>query len=156
MDDNGDHPLTLFCLAIDNDRNRIGDIFSLIMPSRTLVSELKKEIKAEMAPRLDYLAANELILWKLTNSLPSDRNARTELYRKIKEIKFSDHESDEALKGDVQLLDSVETLSDYWSKPPERRHLHIIVQAPSTSLVSLSSLFNPNIRVGIRIGTVGM
>ena len=147
---------TLLCLVIDNDKNYLGDVLPLTIPSHTLVGELKDEIKAKMTPRLDYLAANELILWKLTNSLPSDRNARTELYRKIKEIKFSDHESDEALKGDVQLLDSVETLSDYWSKPPERRHLHIIVQAPSTSLVSLSSLFNPNIRVGIRIGTVGM
>jgi Crinkler effector protein N-terminal domain len=156
-------PLTLLCLAIDNDKNFLGTVFPLDVRSNTLVGQAKKAVKAEKAHDTEHVDADRLILWKLSTPLPAGRTRaeKTEWDRKIKEIDFPDLESDDALEGDglVQLLDPFEELSECWpdSAPrPEKKHLHLIVQVPAsknerrdilTSLQNLS-LSSPSRQIG--------
>lgn len=124
---------TFFCLCLDNDGEQIGNFFSIQADIDELVDELKKSIKARMAPKLDYLAANELYLWKAAIRLPTD-GTRAEIgsfNQSIKDIKFPHLESDDPVEenGAIQLLPH-KTLSDYWGKPPEPQYLHILAKVP--------------------------
>ena len=127
--------LELCFLAIDNNKNRFGPMFPIDIPSHTLVGRLNGAVKAHVSPELDHIPTHRLFLWMLINSLSSGDNkaSRTEFEQKINEINLPDPESNDALEGNgiVQLLNPVAPLSKYWSKPPERGLLHIIVQVPS-------------------------
>ncbi|KAI0294686.1 hypothetical protein B0F90DRAFT_1821065 [Multifurca ochricompacta] len=81
-----------------------------------------------MTPRLDNLAANELILWKLSNLVRVPSPVKTT----IGAIEFPDSESEVAFDGNgtVQVLHPAMELSEYWESPPKRGHLHIVVQVP--------------------------
>ncbi|KAI0299680.1 hypothetical protein B0F90DRAFT_602346 [Multifurca ochricompacta] len=136
--------LTLFCLAIDNQKGVIGNVFKVKVQSDDDASDLRDVIKAEKAPRLDYLAANRLIVWKLLKPLHirgmEDKNS---LDATIKGIELPDPESNQALHGNgtVQLLCQIEELSKYWEVSPKKGHLHIVVQRSKGSGVSISIEF---------------
>ncbi|KAI0299080.1 hypothetical protein B0F90DRAFT_630253 [Multifurca ochricompacta] len=57
--------LTLFCLAIDNQKEVIGNIFNVKIQSDDYASDLKDAIKAKMANQLSHVDADQLIIWKL-------------------------------------------------------------------------------------------
>ncbi|KAI0290943.1 hypothetical protein B0F90DRAFT_442425 [Multifurca ochricompacta] len=120
--------LTLFCLAIDSQNVPIGNVLKLEIQSDDDASDLKEAIKAKMAPRLDNLAANELILWELLKPVRVPSPVKI----MIAAIEFPDSESKVAFdeNGTVQVLHPAVELSDYWENPPKRGHLHIVVQVP--------------------------
>ncbi|KAI0301218.1 hypothetical protein B0F90DRAFT_1720433 [Multifurca ochricompacta] len=132
--------LTLFCLAVDIKKTPIGDIFKVIVQSDDDAIDLKDAIKLKMAPRLDKLAANELILWKLLKPLHiRSLEDQGSFDATIQSIKLPNPKSKQALDGNgaVQLLRPAEELSRYWEKLPKRGHLHTVVQVPCKSQLLL-------------------
>ncbi|KAI0295587.1 hypothetical protein B0F90DRAFT_1143902 [Multifurca ochricompacta] len=135
--------LTLFCLAIDNQKAFIGDVFDVEIQANSLVSRLKDAIKVKMTPRLDNLAANELILWKLSTPLSIDPETSTisTVKKTIRDIDLPSAEDDKAGLGNgtVQALYPTKRLSNYWNNIPNEDHLHLVIQVPCNILVALDS-----------------
>jgi len=91
------------------------------------VDRLKKVIKKEKEPELDHLAADRIILWKLSPPIPSD---------KIDE-KLGHVRSPQEILGCIK-LDPLGRLLEHFTSPPSK-HLHIIVELSSAvSSVSAS------------------
>ncbi|KAI0294309.1 hypothetical protein B0F90DRAFT_1821336 [Multifurca ochricompacta] len=126
--------LTLFCLAIDNHKVPIGNIFKLETQSDDDTSDLRELIKANMAPRLDHLVAGELIVWKLLKLLhiESIEEEIGAFNGTIQGIKSPSPKIQEVFRGTdtIQALSSASQLSRYWENSPDRGHLHLIVQSP--------------------------
>ncbi|KAI0287591.1 hypothetical protein B0F90DRAFT_1930291 [Multifurca ochricompacta] len=101
--------LSLFCLAIDTKKDLLGDVFKVTIQSDGDTSDLGKIIKAEMANQLSHLAADELIIWKLSTHPPIDpASNRDEISTAIKAIVFP--------STAVQELRPTKELSQYWKK----------------------------------------
>ena len=76
------------------------------------ISALKKLIKAEKAPHFDYFPADNLRLWQV--EIPVDRNVLIQ---------------GQPLQDDDQLK-ATDYIDEYWTDPPKRRHIHVIVKLP--------------------------
>lgn len=59
---------TIWCLVINGDHKLVGSIFDVENSSRLTVSKLKKEIKRELDPVLNHLAANSFTVWRCSDS----------------------------------------------------------------------------------------
>src|SRR5260364_409169 len=108
-------PATLFCLVKGNTST---NAFSVKINWDEPISELKKLIRAEKAPRFNDIPADELKLWKV--KIPDD------------------HDSELAIPAlDVELL-ATRYVEDYWTKksPPPKRHIHVIVEPPVSTTTS--------------------
>lgn len=103
--------LELNCVVLGDERNHI---FNVEILATKTVSALKKAIKAEKSPLFDHVAADNLVLWKV--SVPVDAN----LEASLAELSFVEEES----------LLPVERLSKTFSDAPVDGHLHIVVQRP--------------------------
>jgi len=101
--------LSLNCFVLDDDQEKM---FTVKVLKTDNVSILKKLIKEEKAPHLDYLAASDLRLWKV--SIPVD-DFNTE--------RLKENTSLEPLKAFLPLLRAFPHV--------EENHLHVLVKAPS-------------------------
>ncbi|KAI0294614.1 hypothetical protein B0F90DRAFT_1278235 [Multifurca ochricompacta] len=139
--------LTLFCLAIDNQKDPLGDIFEVEIQANSFVTRLKEAIKAKKAPELDHLAADRLTLWKLSTPLCIDPETSTisTVKNTIRKIALPSADAKEAGLGNgtVQVLYPNKRLSTYWNNIPNEDYLHIVVQVPCNILVALHSSTYP-------------
>jgi Crinkler effector protein N-terminal domain len=96
-----------------------GDVSTRIFPVRigtgASVYDLKEMIKEKKNPEFNHLAADALDLW--TVAIPIDKNLRYNL----RKVDLVDEESLLPLE-----------LSEVFTDPPPRKHIHIIVQALRT------------------------
>jgi Crinkler effector protein N-terminal domain len=97
----------LNCLVLGDDRS---DIFTIEIEDTKTVSILKNGIK----DAFQYVSLKGLLLWKV--HLPIDKNIK----KKVENL---------GLVVDESLLPD-EELSEVFSEPPARKHLHIVVKAP--------------------------
>ncbi|KAI0290640.1 hypothetical protein B0F90DRAFT_1784429 [Multifurca ochricompacta] len=116
--------LTLFCLAIDNQKDPIGNVFKVEVQSGGHVSDINDAIKVKKAPELDHLAADRLIVWTLSTlqrtNLPSSTISAA--------IEFPSDQNNRV--GNVELLYPTTRLSRHWDHSPDDDYLHLIVQVP--------------------------
>ncbi|PKY41674.1 hypothetical protein RhiirA4_539787 [Rhizophagus irregularis] len=94
--------------------NTTANAFSVKISRDEPVSELKKAIKAEKAPKFDHFLADKLKLWKV--SIPGDH-----LDDQLKNLKLND--SDE--------LSAIKKISKYLPDSPAEEHIHVLVEPPS-------------------------
>ncbi|KAF8325050.1 uncharacterized protein EI90DRAFT_3129111 [Cantharellus anzutake] len=103
--------LELYCLIRGSDAN---NIFPVEIASSKCVGALKKAIKEGRTPIIDHVPADALTLWMVSIAV--------------------DNNFDEAMKTveleDAGSLSPVDILSEIFLHPPQRRHLHIVVQVP--------------------------
>jgi hypothetical protein len=109
-----DKPLTLFCLV---DGEATSQAFSVDIEQTKAVDQLKKVIKTEKAPRFDDVAADELTLWKV--EIPDDDDDE--------EIPFL---LNAVSTKDKKKLKATRELNEFFTKPPPKKTIHIIVQRP--------------------------
>ncbi|KAI0294054.1 hypothetical protein B0F90DRAFT_1342542 [Multifurca ochricompacta] len=129
--------LTLFCLAIDNQKDFIGDVFDVEIQANSLVSRLKDAIKVKMAHQLGHVDANQLTLWKLSTPLCIDPETSTisTVKNTIRKTVLPSADAKEAGLGNgtVQVLYPTKRLSNYWNNIPNEDHLHLVIQVPFNS-----------------------
>ncbi|KAI5992722.1 hypothetical protein EDD15DRAFT_2368000 [Pisolithus albus] len=112
--------LTLNCLLLPADehrpfvvgisKNRSSKIFDVHIPITQNVNTLKDLIKETLSPKLNYLVASELTVWKV--SLPLDNIPP------------------EFTVNNVQPLEPLTKISSVFSEALEVGHIHVLVQAP--------------------------
>ncbi|KAI8594854.1 hypothetical protein EDD21DRAFT_65187, partial [Dissophora ornata] len=107
-----DNHLNFFCLV-----NGESTSFPVEIDSTKTIGDLKDAIKAKKAPRLDDVAADELILWRVSIPLVPKKDR--------KNISLSDVLSKEE-------LDETDDLSHVFKVMPPKKTIHIIVQRPSS------------------------
>ena len=105
--------LRLFCRILTDDPE-LNNVFSVRVASTASVDELKKAIKDDKQRGLAPYDADTLSLWKA--SIPVDAN----LNESLKNLDLTNKEP----------LNPVDELSEVFSDPPQKRHLHIVVQLP--------------------------
>lgn len=118
--------LALYCLVVDDHREIacVNDIFPLFIEKNKSVGELKENIKVKEAPRLDHLAAHELIVWKLLSSLSVDDENVFKM--ELKALRFDRQNSDPK----IEFLRPMDSLLRSFPDQPLHNHLHLIVQLP--------------------------
>ncbi|KAI0288788.1 hypothetical protein B0F90DRAFT_993756 [Multifurca ochricompacta] len=134
--------LTLFCIAVDNRKVPLGDIFDVEIQANSFVTRLKEAIKAKKANQFSHLDADQLTLWKLLTPPDIESIEDEDSFDKtIQDFELPPPKSKEAFQGnsDVQALGSAKKLSAYWENSPEEGHLHILVQVPCKSPFLLDS-----------------
>lgn len=107
--------IKLFCLVYGDIPSK--HAFSIKIPNTDNIDELKKLIRKEKSPELDTFAADKLELWKVNIPVSElatlDKNFDNKYIEKERLFPFSD-------------------IEDIFPNPPDRKHLHIIVQTPTT------------------------
>ena len=106
--------LSINCLLLGSDSRRV---FTVEIQGDKNVSILKRLIKAEQSPRLDHIVASELSVWKV--SLPVDTI------------------TPELTAEACDELQSVEDLSLIFRDGLVRKHVHILMQAPTGAVHKL-------------------
>jgi hypothetical protein len=106
--------LELNCL-VQGDALR--NAFSVEISSTKNVSALQEAIRKKKEPAFDRVPADTLVLWKV--SIPADGLAK-------EDPRVHDLDED-------QSLSPLEELSEVFSASLPRKHIHIVVRAPSTS-----------------------
>jgi hypothetical protein len=101
--------LLLNCWLVGDDATQV---FQVEIANTESVGTLKKAIKEEKKPVLDYLTADSLGLWK--DSIPVDRTLR----KKLPGLDLTDETQ----------LSAVDDLLDVFRDLPTRKHLHIIIK----------------------------
>ncbi|KAI6026765.1 hypothetical protein BKA83DRAFT_4247507 [Pisolithus microcarpus] len=99
----------LNCFILGDDSSRI---FGVEILNTENVSTLKDLIKEKLSPKLNYVAASDLAVWKV--SLPADSITQ--------ELTVAD--------VPVQLLHSVTRISSIFKETPVDEYVHILVQVP--------------------------
>ncbi|KAI0297780.1 hypothetical protein B0F90DRAFT_868504 [Multifurca ochricompacta] len=116
--------LTLFCLAIDNQKDPIGNIFDVEIQLNDFVSKFGDAIKTKMANQLRHVDANQLIIWKLLKLQPTNVPSSTISAA----IEYPSAQNNGV--GNVELLYPTTRLSKHWDHSPDDDYLHLIVQVP--------------------------
>jgi hypothetical protein len=107
--------ITLLCLV---KGNTLANAFPVHIDVNSLVGDLKKSIKAEKQNDFAGIDADKLKLWK---------------------VEIRDDQDD--LLSNLSLQDQVELLAtreigDYWTEKPLKRHIHVLVESPVTTVTS--------------------
>src|SRR4051794_6208908 len=105
--------ITLFCLVKDNTT---ANAFSVKISKDKPISELKKAIKTEKHKTFHGVEADELKLWKVTNSGDQDDQLRNLILQN----------SDELL--------AIRKILKYFPDSPPEEHIHVIVKLPRKCL----------------------
>ncbi|KAF8316713.1 uncharacterized protein EI90DRAFT_2944264, partial [Cantharellus anzutake] len=107
------HPpiLELYCLVRGDDADHI---FPVKIASTESVGTLKEIVREKNKFALEHMDAKTLTLWKV--SIPVDDSFK----ENVKKVELEDAGS----------LSPVDILSEIFLHPPQRRHLHIVVQVP--------------------------
>jgi hypothetical protein len=113
--------ISLNCLAVDDEGNRLGDAFRLVVPRSTHISDLKDEIKAKTGT--EHIGAHWLNLWKLSTPLQAVRGDKTAVKELLEAFKLD-------AKSVAKQMASTEEVYDYFKEEPARKSLHLIVQIP--------------------------
>ncbi|KAF9944278.1 hypothetical protein BGZ65_012309, partial [Modicella reniformis] len=107
--------LTLFCLV---DGEATSNAFSVKIALSDTVDDLKEAIKTKKSPRFDDVAADELILWRVSHPVIAANKHQSVLLRAI------DSQTE---------LDPTDDISDVFAGKPPKKIIHIIVQRPPPS-----------------------
>ena len=107
-------PITLFCLM--HIENSTDSTFSVEISKTATVDNLKELIKVKREHALRDVAA-EITLWKV--SISTD------------ELSELDHYFDFKTKGTK--LSPLDDIQDAFPDAPHRKHIHIVVELPSTA-----------------------
>jgi Crinkler effector protein N-terminal domain len=98
-------------------------IFLIRIPANQTVYDLKKAIREEKQPMFREVAADDLQLFKV--SIPVNEEIDETL------ATFNPQQNlDEVNLKTEELLLPIAELSEVFSEPPVRRHLHIVVKSP--------------------------
>jgi len=104
--------ITLVCLIKGNLPE---NAFAIDIDSNKLISHLKDAIKAKNAQTFANVDAKDLKLWKVV--IPADRadliQGQSQFLQDNNQLKATDY------------------IDDYWTVTPKRRHIHVIVEAPT-------------------------
>ncbi|KAF9272158.1 hypothetical protein BGZ68_002656 [Mortierella alpina] len=106
-------PLSLFCLV---DEDSPSSAFQVLASTTTTVPELKKLIKAEVSPRFDNVAANDLKLWRVNDPFITANLHQPVLLKTL---------------GSATELYPMDRVVDVFPAAPPKRTIHLIVQRPS-------------------------
>ena len=96
-------PLKLNCSVFGQDRSQI---FQVTLERTQSIADLKQEIKEKKKPAFDHVPADNLVLWKASVGVDSNK-------RNVESL---------TLLGEESLYSLVKELGDVFS--PEREHLH--------------------------------
>ncbi|CAG8634333.1 6658_t:CDS:2 [Paraglomus brasilianum] len=109
--------ITLVCLIKGNLPENAFAI-DINYNSNKLISHLKDAIKAKNVQTFANIDAKDLKLWKVV--IPADRadliQGQPQLLQDNNQLKATDY------------------IDDYWTVTPKRRHIHVIVEAPTDLL----------------------
>ena len=104
--------ITLVCLV---KGNLPANAFTVDIDSGKLVSHLKKVIKAELHPQFKHVTVKDIKLWKV--EIPVNRvdliQGQPQLLQDNDQLKATDY------------------IDNYWTLTPKRRHIHVIIEAPT-------------------------
>lgn len=119
--------LTLFCVV---NGESTSNAFKVKLDRDADVSDLKKLIKIEKAPRFDDVAADELTLWRVSlpigsadDELPITLNAMAD--------------------GGKRKLGLTDELLDVFGKKPPKKTIHVVVERPKGMLVFSRTVSSP-------------
>ncbi|KIL56169.1 hypothetical protein M378DRAFT_201035 [Amanita muscaria Koide BX008] len=107
--------LSINCFVLGGDSS---EVFTVEIPKTKNVSILKRRIKEEQSPRLNHVAASDLIAWKV--SLPVDIITP--------ELTVDDIETCQKAQ-----LHSVKKVSSIFGETLVDEHVHILVQVPTVN-----------------------
>jgi hypothetical protein len=102
--------LKLNCLVLGQDRSRV---FQVTLNRTKSIADLKEGIKKKKKAVFDHVAADTLVLWKVSVRVDN------ELERDVESLTLAEEES---------LSSPIEELGDVFS--PERGYVHVVVQPP--------------------------
>jgi Crinkler effector protein N-terminal domain len=104
---------SIFCVVVDENSP-----FSIKIQPDATVDDLKDSIKAKNQPEFDGFAANRLTLFKVDVPAQDMGEARQQI----------------AALGlpSMGIMNAVFELRDYYSEPPPKKTIHILVQSPNT------------------------
>lgn len=107
----------LFCLVYGDTPSK--HAFSIKILKTDTIDVLKRLIKNKKSPKLDHFTADELELWKV--NIP------------MSELATLDGNFDKDKYIGNGSLSPFSDIGDIFLGPPARKHLHIIVQIPTTA-----------------------
>jgi hypothetical protein len=107
--------ITLLCLV---KGNTLANAFPVHIDGNSLVGDLKKVIKAENVQTFANVDAKDIKLWKV--EIPGDHD---------------DPLSNLSLQENDELL-AINDIGDYWTEKPLKKHIHVLVESPVTTVTS--------------------
>lgn len=121
----------IFCIIAEGEIPfLVKNPFSVKIPSNATVDELKKKIKEERKPKLDHIAADELMLYRVDIKLDiqTTQSSMNELVE----------QTIRGLDGDP--LNPVFELSDYYTSTPTKKTIHLIARLSAIAQQSQTGL----------------
>jgi len=116
-----DNRLSLFCIV---DGEAASNTFSIKIPSSDTIDDLKEAIKIKKTPRFDDVAADELVLWRVSIKDDGDDDLPIVL----------------DLQPEKTKLRATDDLSDVFDAQPPKKTISIIIQRPGNAALLVISI----------------